>query len=239
MVVHLGRGPRTTITAGAVLLLGVVASTALAIAPADAASGRPSARQLSQARSALLVRSDLPSGWRSAKSDTSASNVGNAQLARCIGVTKALVAENPPEVTSPQFQNSDGTLTVNDSVTVFPSSKNADAELAIASNAKTPGCMTRLASGPLKSKLFGKLPKGVSIGTPLVSPTSPSAFGPSTPGFSMSVPITTRGVTVNLTVTQLFAVKGVLGQQVTFTSIGTAFSIPLEQQIASVAFGRL
>ena len=34
-----------------------------------------------------------------------ASNVGNAQLAHCIGVAESLITENPPSVNSPQFQN--------------------------------------------------------------------------------------------------------------------------------------
>jgi hypothetical protein len=55
----------------------------------------------------------------------------------------------------------------------------------------------------------------------------------------MSVPVTTHGVTLNVTVTQLYAVKGRLGQQVTFTSIGLPFSIATEQHLSSLAVGRL
>ena len=49
----------------------------------------------------------------------------------------------------------------------------------------------------------------------------------------------THGVTVNLTVTQLDAVKGRLGQQVTFTAVGVPFSIAEEQHLMSVADARL
>ena len=49
--------------------------------------------------------------------------------------------------------------------------------------------MTTLASGPLKAKLFGTTPKDVSIGTPLVSPIDPTAFGPGVTGYSLSVPV--------------------------------------------------
>ncbi len=210
-----------------------------ALGPAQAASAGASPTQLAQARKALLVLSDMPAGWVKTKSDNSSNNVGNAQLARCVGVAEALIAENPPSVNSPQFQNRQETLTVDDNVTVFPSTRNAAAELAIASNPKMPGCLTQLASGPLKAKYFGKLPKNVSIGTPLVSPVAGTAFGATTHGYSLSVPITTHGETINVTTTELFAVKGVLGQQVTFTSIGAPFSISLEQRITAVAVGRL
>jgi hypothetical protein len=55
----------------------------------------------------------------------------------------------------------------------------------------------------------------------------------------LSIPITTRGVTLNVTVTQLIAVKGRLGHQVSFTSVGAPFSLALEKQIMAVASRQL
>ena len=237
---------RTTViqrSVATVLAAGLLAGGALGALAAPAgtagAAGASSA-QLTQARKMLLVLGDMPVGWKKSKNTNNGnSNVGAAQLARCIGVASALISENPPSVNSPEFQDKQGVLMVDDNVTVFPSAKNAAAEYAAVTNAKTPSCMTTLASGPLKSKLLGKTPKGTTFGTPLVSATEPGAFGASAGGFSLSVPVSTHGVTVNVTVTQLFSVKGRLGQQVTFTSIGVPFSIPLEQHLTSVAVGRL
>ncbi len=195
--------------------------------------------QLAQAHKALLVLADMPAGWITTKTPSNPnSTVGDSQLAHCIGVAKSLLTEDPPSVNSPQFQNKTGTLTVNDNVTVFPSAKNAAAELATVANTKTAGCMTALASGPLKQKLFGKPPKGVTYGTALVSATDPIAF-PYTAGYSMSVPAVSHGVTVNITVTQLFAIKGRLGQQITFTSLGEPWSISAAQHISAAAIQRL
>ncbi len=223
-------------TGGGALLLASALLLGLAAGPASAGGSG----ELSQARKALLVLSDMPVGWTTAKSPNNAnSNVGNRQLARCIGVATSLIAENPPSVTSKQFQDTAGTLTVNDNVSVFPSTRNAAAEYATITNPKTPGCMTALASGPLKAQLLGKPPKGVTVGTPLVSPTASSAFGAGVAGYSLSVPFTTHGTMVNVTVTNLFAVKGRLGHQITFTAIGVPFSIALEQRLASVAVSRL
>jgi hypothetical protein len=208
--------------------------------PAGASTVSGRADSLAQARKDLLVLADMPAGWTSTKNPSSSnSTVGDTQLARCMGVTTSLIAENPPSVNSRQFQDTQGTLIVADNVTIFPSAKNAAAEYAIGANPKMPGCMTALAAGPLKGKLFGKTPKGTTFGTPLVSPVDPSAFGTGVSGFSMSVPVTTQGVTLNVTVTQLDTVKGRLGNQATFTAIGAPFSISLEKQIMSVAAGRL
>ncbi len=225
-------------TAALVALTGSLAVGASAPAGANLAATSATS-ELAQAHKALLVLSDMPSGWETAKTPNNPnSTVGDAQLARCIGVATSLISENPPSVSSKQFQNKAGTLTINDDVTVFPSAKNAAAELATVANKKTPGCMTSLASGPLKQKLFGKTPKGLTYGTALVSATDASAF-PFTAGYSMSVPVVTHGVTVNITVTELFAIKGRFGQQITFTGVGEPFAIPLEQQIAAAAVRRL
>ncbi len=235
--------PALARAASGLVTAGLVAGTVLGVtgAPAVAGSGSGSgSASLAQARKALLVRSDMPAGWTTGKNtDNGDTNVGDTQLARCIGVATSLIAENPPSVNSPQFEDRQSTLIVDDDVTVFPSARNAAAELAIGTNPKTPGCMTSLASGPLKRKLFGKTPKGVSIGTPLVSAIDPTAFGPGVVGYSLSVPVVTHGVTVNLTVTELVAVRGRLGQQVTFTAVGVPFSIALEKHLMSVADGRL
>jgi hypothetical protein len=218
--------------------LGIVAFGAPAGASLRAGSSSGSS-ELTQAHRALLVLSDMPSGWKSTKSPNNPnSTVGDSQLAHCLGVATSLITENPPSVNSPQFQNPSGTLTVNDNVTVFPSDKNAQAELGTVSNKKLPACMTALASGPLKTKLFGKAPKGVTYGTPLVSSTDSSTF-PFTAGYSMSVPAHTDGEVVNITVTQLVAIKGRLGQQITFTSIGQPFSITTTQHISAAAIQRL
>jgi hypothetical protein len=231
--------PRLLRSAAAAAIVGLACVALLWLCGHPSSAGATSASQKAQARRALLVLSDMPAGWTKTKAPNNNSNVGAAQLARCIGVAKSLITENPPSVNSPQFQNRNGTLMVNDNVSIFPSAANAAKELATIANTKTPGCMTTLASGPLKAKLLGGIPKGVSVGTPLVSAVDPTTFGTGTAGYSMSVPMTAHGLTFNVTVTQIFAVKGRLGQQVSFTSIGPPFSIATEQHLTSLAVGRL
>jgi hypothetical protein len=230
------------LVAAGVLGLGLLGVGLLGpLAPLAGASAGPGhAASLAQARRDLLVLSDMPSGWTSTKNPNTANNtLGDNQLAHCIGVSTALITENPPSLNSPQFQDAQGSLNVTDNVTVFPSVKNAAAEYAVAANPKMARCMTALATGPLRAKLFGKAPKGTTYGTPLVSAVDPSAFGPGVAGFALSVPITSHGITVNVTSTELFAVKGRFGHEVTFTAVGAPFSIPVEQHIMSVAAGRL
>jgi hypothetical protein len=237
MAARTARARRTAVELVAAGLLGLALLGSLS---AEAGASSNGSASLTQARKDLLTLSEMPAGWTSTKNPNTGNNtVGDTQLAHCVGVPTGLIAENPPSVNSRQYQNTQGTLTVADNVTVFPSAQNAAAEEAIGGNPKLPQCMTTLASGPLKTKLFGKSPKGTALGTPLVSPVASSAFGPGVVGYSLSVPITTQGTTINLTVTQLDTVKGRLGHQVTFTGVGEPFSLALEQQIMAVAARQL
>ncbi len=219
--------------------LGLASAAIVPCTAAGAVRSGSGSSEIAQARKAQLVLSDMPSGWKSAKPPNNPnSTAGDTQLAHCIGIAESLISENPPSVNSPQFQNRSGSLTVDDDVTVFRSAGNALAEMGTAANKKTPGCMTALAQGPLKKQLFGNPPKGVTYGTPLVSATDPTAF-PFTAGYSISWPAVTHGETVNITVTQLFAVKGRLGQQIVFSCFGSSFAIATEQRIATTALERL
>jgi hypothetical protein len=224
-----------------VVVTTVLAVTLAVLGPLAAEAGAgASPATLAQARKDLLTLADMPSGWTSTKNPNTGNNtLGDSQLAHCIGVANSLITENPPSVNSRQFQNSQGTLLVADNVTVFPSAKNAATEYALGNNPKLASCLTTLATGPLKTKLFGKPPKGTTLGTPLVSAIATSALGTGVAGYAMSVPVTAQGVTLNVTVTQLVTVKGRLGHQVTFTSVGAPFSMALQRQIMTVAARQL
>jgi hypothetical protein len=234
-----GRRRRARHSTGVLCSAGLLGLALLGSVATEAGASSSGSASLAQARKDLLTLSEMPSGWTAVKNPNTDNTVGDTQLAHCLGVATSLITENPPSVNSKQFQNTEGSLTVADNVTVFPSAKNAATEQAIASNPKLPPCMTTLASGPLKAKLFGKTPAGTTLGTPLVSPVAASAFGPGVVGYSLSVPITSHGTTINLTVTQLEVVKGRLGHQVTFTGVGAPFSLATQKQIMTVASRQL
>jgi hypothetical protein len=234
-----GRTTRARRATGVLISAGVLGLALLGSVAAEAGASSSGPASLAQARKDLLTLSEMPSGWTAVKNPNTDNTVGDTQLAHCLGVATSLITEDPPSVNSKQFQNTEGTLTVADNVTVFPSAKNAATEDAIVNSSKLPQCMTTLASGPLKAKLFGKSPAGTTLGTPLVSPVAASAFGPGVVGYSLSVPITSHGTTINLTVTQLDVVQGRLGHQVTFTGVGAPFSLAVQKQIMTVAARQL
>ena len=96
------------------LAIGILAGTA------DAASAH-NASPLGQAKKALLMLSDLPSGWTSTKSSNNNSSFpGAAQLAGCLGVPTSVITNNPPTANSPDFDSKSQLQTVGDSVSTTP-----------------------------------------------------------------------------------------------------------------------
>jgi hypothetical protein len=226
-----------------VLAAGVLAVGAGAAAPVLAgASSRTLAAatpaQKAHATNALLRHSDMPSGWTTSPSTNSGSGSfpGAAQLAGCIGVPSKLIASNPPQVDSPNFHSKDQTVEVDDNVAVFPSVKNARAEYAAISNAKTAGCMATLMNGSFKSQIAASAGNGASVGTITVT----KARAPKgTTAYAMSVPITSQGVVIQLQLVIVYFIKGQYGQNITFFGYGVPFPAALQQKLTTVARARL
>jgi hypothetical protein len=233
MATRIGRG-RAVITVG--LLVGVVAAT-------SGSAGASAASQKAQAKKHLLVLSDMPKAWKTEKSNSSSGGnskfPGASQLASCIGVSPSLISSNPPEADSPYFENKGGLLEVQDSVSVFPSVKNAKAEYAAIANAKTPTCMATLMNGPFKAQIVAAAGKGATIGTITAAAIDPSNYGPHTTGFTLSVPISVQGGSVTAQLTSVYFIKGALGQQIDFNAYGPPFTSASTQHLTSVALGRL
>ena len=181
----------------------------------------------------------MPRGWTtspSTNSGGSGSFPGAAQLAGCIGVPSKLIASNPPQVDSPNFHSKDQTLEVDDNVAVFPSAKNAKAEYAAISNAKTAGCMATLMNGSFKSQIAASAGNGASVGTITVT----RARAPKgTTAYAMGVPITSQGVVIQLQLNIVYFIKGQYGQNITLYGYGIPFPAALQQKLITVARARL
>lgn len=228
---------------GGPALIGMLVSVAaVAAVGAPAAASQNTKAQLAQAKAALLVRSDFPSGWTKQGAVTtsnggSSSFPGAAQLASCLGVSQSLISLNRPSATSPTFATKAGADTVTDNATVFASTKEANEEFAAFASPKVPGCVNTLFSGPARQALLGNA-QGVTIGT--ISTTSlPGSFLPGrSTGFAMNFPVTTHGVTVPAQLTVITVVRGKTGSQISISTVGSPLPSSLERHLVSVAYGR-
>ncbi len=205
----------------------------------DAASAH-SAPPPGQAKKALLVLSDLPSGWTSTKSSSNNSSFpGAAQLARCLGVPTRIITENPPTANSPEFDSANQLQSVNDSVSIYPSVKAARVDFASLANPKTPSCLTQVLNGSARAALQSQFGSGARVGNILVSRSPATEFAQGSANFTAFMPITSHGVTINLELTVVDFVKGRDEQTVVLTSAQSPFPTSLARHLTTVALARL
>lgn len=219
--------------------LAVLAAACVLIGTTAMAAGASNSPALSKAKKHLLTLADMPKGWeveKGSKYSTGSSDnfPGAAALAGCIGVPAALITSNPPEEDSPYYQNKSGSLEVQDSVTVFPSNKNAKAQYAAMANAKTPSCFAATVNAPAaKQQIEAGAGAGSSLGT--VTVTALRHPQKHTAGFTMTLPITSQGQAISVQETMVFYIKGNLGHQIDFSSYGETFPSSLISNLTSEA----
>jgi len=224
-------------------ILTVILVSGIAVGALSAGSALPAAAHgalPAKAKKALLVLSDFPKGWTSAKSDNNNSSFpGAAQLASCIGIPASTVNDNPPTVYSPTFSSKNSVESVQDNVSVYASAKAARADYESIANSKTPACLTTVLNGAAKKALQSGFGSGGTIGNVLVSRTPAGDYAPHTANFTAFIPFTSKGETLNLELTVVDYVKGTYEQTVTLTSIEDPFPTSLARHVTGVADGRI
>jgi hypothetical protein len=204
--------------------------TTSAVSPKTAALGT----------AALLQLSDLPSGWTSGSSAASPTRVTpwSSKLAKCVGVPAHIAKEAPTKVNSPDFTSADQVDAVEDSVSVYPSAAQAQAEYAALASAKTTGCMNSVASLALQKNMQKEAGSTTTVGVVSFAGLPAGAAALHMTGFTVSIPIARGGRVLTVTSTQVDFVSGALLHQVTFNGNGAAFPAPLEEQLLAAAQAR-
>jgi hypothetical protein len=226
------RAGAAALTVGA-LLLGLTATTA---GPAGASSSSLK----TQAKKALLVKSDLPSGWTSSPGSSGGGTFpGATQLAKCLDLPVSVINANPPTVSSPDFSSKNGLLSVGDSVSIDASTSIAKMDFDSLADSQAPACLTAAFNGPARSELSSGFGKGASMGTVTVSRTPSSDFGPHTAHVTLFVPVTQSGTTLNLQLTLVDYTKGRLEQAMYFSAVESSFPSSLSKHLTTVGDRRL
>ena len=222
---------------------GVIA-VGLFLSAAGVPAGASTSSSVAQAKKHLLVLSDLPRGWTVEKGTAGSGGgsgglPGGSQLAACIGVPASVINDDSPSSTGPYYQSKDQSLEVQDTVSVFPSASYARTELAAMADPKTPACVAAYMDGPGKSSIEAQMGKGATVGTATATPLDPKVYGPGVVGVVMSLPITVKGVIVPTQIISVNAVRGRLGQSITYDTYGLPFPGSLAKHLDSIALGRL
>ena len=202
----------------------IAARTATATSPAMASRATGTGGATAGART-LLTLSDLPSGWVSGGPAAAPSRLSpwSTQLASCVGVPAHLAALAPTKVTSPAFSSADKTLTVQDSVSEYPTAAQARADYSAMSSPKTPTCMNSIGSAALQAGIQQRAGSGATVGTVIIAALPAAWHAEHVSGFTVTIPLVSGGHQLTITSTEVAFVRGAEVHQVTFNGNGTAF----------------
>jgi hypothetical protein len=203
------------------------------------ASSRSAA--IAQARRILIVKADFPAGWTTTPSDNSSSNLGNAQVAKCLRVPVSVVNYNPPSAYSPDFNHNSTGASVSDEVSVFPNEKTVTEQFSVYSSARTPRCYAKVMNTQsIKAAFEKEIGSGAVIGTVTAKWLAKLGVGDRATGLLLSFPFTTQGESFYFSLTFVTMVSKLVTAQLTFTSIGSEpFSPSLAAHLERVTAQRL
>ena len=182
---------------------------------------------------ALLQLSDLPSGWSSGGAAAAPTRVTpwSPQLASCVGIPARVAKIAPTKVQSPDFSSADKVDAVEDSVSVYPSAAQAQAEFAAMAGSKTTECMNSVASPALQRSMQQQAGTTTTVGVVSFAGLPAGAAAQDLAGFTVTIPIARGGRVLTVTSTQVDFVSGSLLHQVTFNGNGAAFPAVLEEEL--------
>ena len=145
------------------------------------------------------------------------------QLASCVGIPARVAEIAPTKVQSPDFSSADKVDAVEDSVSVYPSAADAQAEFAAMAGSKTTACMNRVASPTLQKSMQQEAGSTTTVGVVSFAGLPAGAAAQNLAGFTVTIPIARGGRVLTVTSTQVDFVSGPLLHQVTFNGNGAAF----------------
>jgi len=209
------------------------------LARSAGASSRSAA--VAEARKILIVKSDFPAGWSESPSDNSSSNLGNAQVAACLGVPVSVVNYNPPSAYSPDFNDGHTGAEVSDDTSVFPNEKTVREQYTVFSSARTPVCFAAVMNTPPLKRAFEKeIGSGAIVGTVSAKWLAKPSVGDGATALQLGFPFTVSGQSYFASLTYVTMVSKLKTAQLTFTTVGsTPISSSLETHLESVTAQRL
>ncbi len=218
--------------------LGVIATQTIVAGGATAGTVQRQS-PIALAKKALLVKTDFPKSWTSSRSSSGNSSFpGATQLAHCIGVPASVVNSNPPSADSPEFDGPGHLLTVDDTVSIYPSAKAASADYDSLANSKTPACLTQVLNGTAKMSLEKEFGASI-VGSIKVSRVPGAYLAPGGANFTMSMQLKSQGVQLGVDLTIIAYVHANEEQNISLISVGTGFPASLAKQLTTVAARRI
>jgi hypothetical protein len=213
-------------TFGCVLVGALIAG---ATGAAGAAGAATSTADKTHAQHALVALTDLPGKWTSNQVPTTSSSTftGSPQLAQCLGVPTGLIANNPPHIVSPVFQNQGGSELVQDTVSIYPTTSRAKAVYTALSSRKAVGCF---------NSLLNSASSGSAGRVTVTRVTSPK----DTVAFVLDATVSGTGTTATPTSTEfVYFFHGTYGNGLDVETSGSSPPTALTQHLLALTRSRL
>jgi len=218
--------------------LFVIASIGFLSMPATASTKS----DVAVARKALLVRSDFPKSWTTFPSGGN-SELGNAQIAECLGIAKSVVDYNPPHANSPSFTNGNRGWSVDDDVAIFPSAKIATQQFNIYGSRESVSCIGRAYNyATVKAAFARQLGRGFTVNTIVARALPKPTTLDESSAFELHFQITDAGkkLSINSEIVTIMSRSRNEGAQLQFvSSLGNAFAQSFEANLVTLTVRRL
>ena len=213
---------------------------------ANVSSDTRTAAQLSAdrrlAHRALLRLSDFPDGWTSKPSskDNNDDRFGK-ELAKCLGVPNSLLGSDTNDsVDSPDFDSPDN-QEVSSSVIVGPSADEAETMFSLLEKSNAAHCFRVALNDELHYSMThgSDAPKDVQLGQLTFSNVNLPQFADESVAYRAAVPVTARGLNVEVDVDLIFMRHGRAATFVSFLDVFSPFPVAQEKHYARIAADRL
>lgn len=188
---------------------------------------------------ALLALSDFPSGWTGAGNAAMTHGVAwSTKLASCVGVPASIAHATPTKVSSPVFTSGDKAAALEESVSVYPSAKQALAQYKAIANAKTPKCINSVGAATLRASIQSEAGSAATVGKVAITTIPKGILQPHETGIRVTIPLSTSAGQLTINSTEVDFVKGKLFEQLNFNGNGSPFPPLLEVQLINAAMHR-
>lgn len=207
----------------------------------------PKAAAQTAAQQALLTISDFPSGWSTSKDGSgndSSDKKFDQKLADCLHAPAGLLGQggaNSADADSPDFDSPDGDTTISETVSVAQADR-VDQLFTVLKQNNATECLSTTFNDYLKQELAKTNDpevKQATIGQIQVGQLSTGHYGDDTVAMRATLPVTAKGLTVNVYLDLLFVQHDNAVASLTFESEGTPVDSPTTDKYAQLATDKL
>jgi hypothetical protein len=159
-----------------------------------------------------------------------------------MGVSQSELSKPPARAVSPDFSNSDNT--VSSTVGYRATSAEQKAAFNLYASPKTPGCLTTAVGALINDRIKhpptgSTLPPEVTVGQSTVNQMSFPPYGDQSIAYQVKIPVTASGLSISVYVDEIVVIKGRADVAMSFQGSPSPVPTDQEQHYTDLVVGRL